>query len=245
MPFTILNLVPTRAYDAGDVSPNTLAHVLGTIITDIQNLTYDGTQWNILNGVIDRIGNASNTAFQELANMFFTLIADSPATLVTYDFNIIGYTPTFVLDCNDFTANILANVFATLVMASKPVSLRVQAFAVGQASGLVLYGVTGPFKTIPTGVVSLHKTNTPLHLARAKLQLAVREASFTATHVGVILEEGEFHHVSRDGYLRITNIESVSGVQVTSDEEDFAIPINYLQRQDVVLTNVYPLPTPL
>lgn len=121
--------------------------------------------------------------------------------------------------------------------------MAVMAFTMGHGSGVVIYGTNGPFKTIQAGINHRYQRTLPIHLTDAKLRLVAREALFTASHAGTTLEEGEFRYVSRDGYLRITNIETVSGVAV-DESEGFAIPILYRERERDILTNIHAVPVP-
>jgi len=103
----------------------------------------------------------------------------------------------------------------------------------------VAYGINGYFKTIPAGVGGGYRV-IPIHMGSVKFLLSSIEATFTATHEGVVLQEGEFSYESRDGLLRITNVAGVTGMAI-DNFSPFAIPIGYEERPPIILTNIYPI----
>lgn len=117
MPIIVTNLTPTRSFNPNDVSLRVLANVAGTLITDIQSGNYDGTQWQVSSGNINRQIDANNLSPSELAHLFFTIISDNPNQTalqdIIYNFDVLNVTINNVLNCNSVSLNELADIVGT------------------------------------------------------------------------------------------------------------------------------------
>lgn len=118
---------------------------------------------------------------------------------------------------------------------------------VDSSGGQTIYGLTDVFKFSKTASGQRRRRGYHvLHLSNAKPVVVTKQAVFNAVYPGTRLDEGEFNYVSRDGFLRASNI-SVSGFDgISLDSDDtFAIPISYIASERIVVTNLDHLPEPI
>lgn len=104
--------------------------------------------------------------------------------------------------------------------------------------GQPLMGTQGEFK-INHALHSMRRrrSHQALHLTTAKPDMRIVISPFTSAMKGTRVDEFEFKYVSSNKLLRLTNMTACSGV-VLHPDDTYAIPINYLAREAVVLTNV-------
>jgi hypothetical protein len=109
----------------------------------------------------------------------------------------------------------------------------------------VIYGVTEPFK-INWGVVGRRRrrVSNVIHLARAKPRMSTLLSPFTAAMNGTRVDVGEFLFIDPSKLLTITNIEAASGMAL-HPSNSYEIPISRIDREAVVLTNIYQTPESL
>lgn len=81
-----------------------------------------------------------------------------------------------------------------------------------------------------------------IQLGKARPVMITVLAPFTAAMNGTRVDPGEFVYVSPDKLLTITNVGEASGISAYATDS-YAIPINYIAREDVALSNVYYEPT--
>lgn len=105
--------------------------------------------------------------------------------------------------------------------------------------GQTILGVQGEFKVnYALHTTRRRRSSQALHLGIAKPQMATVLANFTAAMNGTRCDEEEFEYKSPSKLLTITNITQCSGM--TLDPADtYAIPLSYIERERVVLVNVY------
>lgn len=112
--FTVTNITLMRSLNVSEATINDAANLLGTLIYDIQEGSYDGTAYTITNAETDRTIDASAFSLTELLNVIATLIAGNLGTAVSYaGFTITNDDSDYVLDCNETSLNELVNVLGT------------------------------------------------------------------------------------------------------------------------------------
>jgi hypothetical protein len=109
--------------------------------------------------------------------------------------------------------------------------------------GQALLGTQAEFK-INYAISSYRgrRSHQALHLTTAKPDMRIVLSPFTSAMKGTRLDEDEFRYVSNNKLLSLKNLIACSGITLHLDDT-YAIPINYLEREGVVLTNVDGPPT--
>ena len=114
--FTVTGITLTRALDLSSASINDKANLLGTLIYDLQEDIYDGSNYTLTSGATDYICDADSTSLDEQLNVLFTAINNNGGdAFVTDGYTLDNYTLDFVLDCTSTSLNELADVLATLL----------------------------------------------------------------------------------------------------------------------------------
>jgi hypothetical protein len=108
----------------------------------------------------------------------------------------------------------------------------------------VIYGATSDGFKINWATAGYKKRrgSQAIQLGKAKPVMKTVLAAFTAAMEGTRVDPGEFVYVSPSKLLTITNVGECSGVSAYPTDS-YAIPINYIPREDVSLSNVYQDPT--
>lgn len=94
-------------------------------------------------------------------------------------------------------------------------------------------------------IVSRRRRNssTVIFLAKVKTDMVEVEGDFIGVMNGTRVDEGEFNYLSPDRYLSIINLSSASGIYEDTDETNiYAIPLNYVEADRFVLTNIFASP---
>ncbi len=123
--FTITNITLTRTIDLSDFSLDELADVLGTMIYDMQESTWDPSLYTFSNSSEDRTLDCDDAGGRdEAADVLATIVSDSDAgTLNPGDYSFSNVTDRFSLDCDDASLFEISDVIATLLMSYAPATL--------------------------------------------------------------------------------------------------------------------------
>lgn len=119
---------------------------------------------------------------------------------------------------------------------------------VDSSGGQTIYGLTDIFKFSKTASSQRRRRGYHvIHLSNVKPVVVTKQAVFNAVYPGTRVDEGEFNYVSRDGFLRVVNINAASGFDgIYLDPDDsFAIPISYIASERIVATNLDHHPEPI
>lgn len=114
--FTVTNITLTRSVST-PLSLNTLAHLIGTLIYDVQEGSYDGSDYSFTGNSSDSEYDADQTSIVELFNVAATQVeANTGTTFASSAVTITNREWDVTLNCTQTSATELANVLATFLL---------------------------------------------------------------------------------------------------------------------------------
>lgn len=122
--FTVTNITLTRTLDLDSAALDDFANFIGTVIYDIQERTYLGTNYTLTNGTSDKVFDADSTGLNELFDVLGTAVSHEHKGVFEAGaaYTTTNYTATWTLDCTSTSMDELADVLGTLLSYSRIIS---------------------------------------------------------------------------------------------------------------------------
>jgi hypothetical protein len=112
----------------------------------------------------------------------------------------------------------------------------------------ILGSLTERFKYNVCASTNRRRRNAVIQLGNTKPEMVEVTGSFITAMSGTVMPASGFVYDHPTGMLRMYNLTPATGIiedESVAGDEAYAIPIDYVARESIILTNIYPKETPL